>query len=216
MDAKWNEIDALDLSSVKTKLGEQKGWWWRRGDKLNKLEVEYKQFLYLIATNPGKTVVPWTQDLDDMWHVHILDTRKYEEDCKTVFGKTIHHNPHLPVGSTKQKQAFNETKEMYKAAFDKKKGSAYEGSTGSSGGGDVIFMPVVFCGGGGDVSSHSTASSCGTNGDSGAAACGTSSSDGGGSSCGAVDAGVAAVTDEQRKRFLEIKESAIRVKTKSG
>jgi hypothetical protein len=119
-----------------------------------------------------------------MWHVHILDTRKYEEDCKKVFGKTIHHNPHLPVGSTKQKQAFNETKDMYKAAFDKKKGTAYEGSTGSSGGGDVIFMPVVFCGGGGDYSAPST-SSCGTNGDSGAAACGTSSGDsGGGSSCG--------------------------------
>jgi hypothetical protein len=58
MDAKWDEIDALDLSSVKTKLGEQKGWWWRRRNNLDKLEVEYKQFLYLIATNHGKTVVP--------------------------------------------------------------------------------------------------------------------------------------------------------------
>lgn len=182
MDAKWNEIAALDLSSVKEKLRSQKNWWWKWRNDIDRIETEYRQFLYLIAVNPGKTVVPWTQQLDDFWHAHILDTRKYEEDCKKVFGHTVHHNPHLEVGSTKQKKAFNETKDMYKTAFDKKKGSAYD-SGGS--GGDTVFMPVVFCGGGcGSSHSSHSAPSCGTNGDSGAAACGTSSGDSGGSGCG--------------------------------
>jgi hypothetical protein len=180
MDAKWDEIDGLDFTSVKEKLRSQKNWWWKWRNDIDKLETEYKQFLYLIAVNPGKTVVPWTQQLDDFWHAHILDTRKYEEDCKKIFGKVVHHNPHLTIGSSKQKQAFNETKDMYRAAFDKKKGTAYDGDTTTSSGGDVIFMPVVFCGGG-CASSHGS-----SHGDSGAAACGVASSgdSGGGGGCG--------------------------------
>jgi len=60
---------------------------------------EYRQFLHLIVCNRYNTVVPRSRDLDDFWHEHILDTTWYAEDCNTILGSFIHHNPHLFEGS---------------------------------------------------------------------------------------------------------------------
>jgi hypothetical protein len=137
---KWDLIKNLDLKSVKDKLTSKRSWWKALFYDSTKVESEYRQFLYLIATNPDKCVVPWSEDLDDFWHQHILDTDKYSKDCQNIFGKFVHHNPHLPIGSDKQVKAFTETKQMYRDAF---KDKAKDKTSDSSGCG--TFMPVVFC-----------------------------------------------------------------------
>lgn len=192
---KWELIKNLDLSKVKEKLRSKKGFWWRLKNNVDKLEAEYRQFLYLAAINLTEVVVPWTQNLDDFWHEHILDTAKYAKDCETIFGKMFHHNPHLPVGTTEQVNAFNKTKEMYKESFGEK-AKAKSDDPGCSG---MMFVPV-FCGGGDihhsetshshDSGSHDSGSHSGHDGghssDSGShSSCGGSSGgDSGGSSCG--------------------------------
>lgn len=108
MEAKSNQILALDLTNIKANLyRRQKGWfmrrWWRK--KMNHVELEYKRFLYLLAAYPKAKVVPWGDikgwcPLDEMWHEHILDTRKYAKDCESLFGRFIHHDPNLPQGTT--------------------------------------------------------------------------------------------------------------------
>lgn len=182
-------IRDLDLTTVKNKLASKKSWWWNSWNDIDKLELEYKQFLYLIAINSDKMVVPWTQDLDDLWHEHILDTQKYADDCQKIFGKFIHHNPHVPKGSSKHSTAFNDTKKMYKEAFKEKADKKKSGSSGSGCGAgcgstnNTVIMPVVFCG---SASSHSSGSSC-SSGTSGGSSCSTSSCSSGsscGSSCG--------------------------------
>ena len=58
---------------------------------------EYLQFLFLIKKHLGDKkhpIVP-TKDADQIWHHHILDTRKYQKDCKNFFGRMIHHYPYL-------------------------------------------------------------------------------------------------------------------------
>jgi hypothetical protein len=112
---------SLDLSAGEEEAAGEEGHALevQRND-IDKVEKEYKQFLYLIATNPGKTVVPWSEPLDDLWHEHILDTHKYTEECKKIFGQYVHHNPHLDRGTAAQKTAYKETQEMYKTAFGKK------------------------------------------------------------------------------------------------
>ena len=57
----WWKIAALDLSSVRTKLLSRKGFLWKLWNNIDRIESEYRQFLYLIAANPGKTVVPWSE-----------------------------------------------------------------------------------------------------------------------------------------------------------
>ncbi|NJN86389.1 MAG: hypothetical protein HC881_08865 [Leptolyngbyaceae cyanobacterium SL_7_1] len=34
-------------------------------------------------------------DIDQVWHYHILDTQKYATDCQHLFGYFIHHFPYL-------------------------------------------------------------------------------------------------------------------------
>ncbi len=49
----------------------------------------------MLAENDGKTISPWSDDLDLFWHEHILDTMKYAQDCKCIFGHFIQHDPHI-------------------------------------------------------------------------------------------------------------------------
>lgn len=108
--AVWLKIVDLDLSLVRTNLQSRR--YWDASKDIKKIDKEYRLFLYLIATNPRQMIVPWSDDLDELWHEHILDTKKYREDCYTIFGRFIHHNPHLPKGSNKQVQHFQKTLEL--------------------------------------------------------------------------------------------------------
>ncbi len=53
---------------------------------------EYRRFLILKMENPGVKLAP-TSLMDKAWHIHILDTRRYAEDCEVMFGRFLHHHP---------------------------------------------------------------------------------------------------------------------------
>lgn len=201
-DQKWDVVKNLDLSSVKEKFLSRKGFWWKLRNDADNIENEYRQFLFLIASNRGKTVVPWSQNLDDFWHEHILDTKKYQDDCQSLFGEFIHHNPHLPKGTTAHDNATADTRQMYRDTFKRQRRTDRESVSG------VIlddgFVPV-FCSACAVVSVHHFSSvpsysTCGSSApdndsvtDGGVATCGSDNGDsgdsgssascGGGSSC---------------------------------
>ncbi len=106
-------ISSLDLSKAKKRLLEIPGW---DEKKANKAEKEYRRFLYLIKLHPDVPLVP-TEELDELWHQHILDTRKYAEDCQNIFGFFLHHNPNLEKGSKELETLFEQTKKLYKKSF---------------------------------------------------------------------------------------------------
>lgn len=87
-------IEDLDIEPIKFLLmDETDGLGWSL-DKANYIGELYRTFLFLIYKYPDDGVVP-TREIDSFWHYHILDTRKYHEDCKKIFGHYIHHNPYL-------------------------------------------------------------------------------------------------------------------------
>lgn len=54
--------------------------------------AEYKKFLFLCATS-SHPVTPSDQ-VDQAWHLHLVYTKSYWNDlCKNILGKEIHHNP---------------------------------------------------------------------------------------------------------------------------
>jgi hypothetical protein len=55
------------------------------------IEVWYRRFLK-ICYFQKKAVVP-LGNIDELWHTHILFTRKYHEDCHRAFGHDLHHRP---------------------------------------------------------------------------------------------------------------------------
>ena len=91
------EIEAalarLDLEPIIFKLthsGEEHEWTRERAERI---AVCYRRFLFLTVT-AGEPIVP-TLHIDDFWHAHILDTRKYMVDCDATFGFYLHHFPYF-------------------------------------------------------------------------------------------------------------------------
>ena len=86
-----SKIASFDLTRAKRRLQDPvlgKGW---SLDKVEAVEQHYRDFLLMVAT--GHTSVP-TKDVDEMWHLHILDTEAYAMDCLAAFGRFIHHRPY--------------------------------------------------------------------------------------------------------------------------
>src|SRR6266571_3156596 len=115
-------IQALDLESVKTRvtdpeLGE--GWTPAYADSI---ETAYKNYLtMLVKYQDDAEDILLSKDVDEFWHTHILQTIKYTEDCEAVFGKYLHHAPHVgevtPAVKEKRMVLAEETRRLYQQEF---------------------------------------------------------------------------------------------------
>jgi uncharacterized membrane protein YgcG len=111
--------EELELNSVRDALIEKQGWSLERAEAAR---AEYVRFLTLLQRRPGFMVIPWPNeqgqdDLDQFWHQHILDTAKYAADCNALFGRMIHHNPHVVRGSGDERDAIEKTQRLYARTF---------------------------------------------------------------------------------------------------
>ncbi len=106
-------INNLDLTNIKIKLI-SKGF---TKEQANITEMWYKRFLTLRVNYPGEKLVP-NEAIDEMWHTHVLDTRKYAKDCELIFGEFVHHNPAYGNHDEKIVQNdFNQTNLYYRIEF---------------------------------------------------------------------------------------------------
>jgi len=122
-----DKINALDLGPIKYKLiheGVDDGW---TREKVDRVEDQYKKFLYMSITQRDASTVP-TRDIDEFWHQHILDTHKYAEDCQKTFGFFLHHFPYLGLRG-------EEDAKLLQSLFQKTR-ARYEGLFGGSYGND--------------------------------------------------------------------------------
>ncbi len=94
---------------------------------LNEEEVEmaideYRRFLILKMGNPGVNLAP-TDLMDKAWHMHILDTRRYAEDCEGMFGRFLHHRPSYNVDRSKEsEQSLSSAFEMMTSLYSERFG----------------------------------------------------------------------------------------------
>jgi len=74
----------------------------------------------LLAKYPQMQISP-TRDIDAFWHAHILDTRKYIDDCERVFGFYLHHFPYFGMRGADDAAALakagERTRELHEAEF---------------------------------------------------------------------------------------------------
>lgn len=86
-------INRLNLSPMIVKATDPiSGYGWTL-EEANEIADLYRAFLFLCFQHPKEIIVP-PREVDDLWHLHILDTRKYIADCETIFGKYLHHYPY--------------------------------------------------------------------------------------------------------------------------
>lgn len=86
------KLKALNLSSIAAYLmNSPDGCGWNRQQALWAMG-RYKTFLFISYLYPELLLVP-TQEIDQVWHYHILHTRKYRQDCEILFGCYVDHEP---------------------------------------------------------------------------------------------------------------------------
>jgi hypothetical protein len=118
----WDKIQKLDLRAIIHKLThveEKYGW---PVPVAEAVEKAYKRYLYLAGTYGGTVSIVPTKIIDEFWHMHILDTRKYAEDCGNLFGRLLHHYPYLGIRYEGDREnlnnAFVNTQSLWKEIFE--------------------------------------------------------------------------------------------------
>ncbi len=115
-------IQALDLEPVKLRVMDPKlGEGWSR-EYAESIEQAYKNYLtMLVKYQDDAEDILLAEDVDEFWHTHILQTIKYTEDCETVFGKYLHHTPHIgevtPADVEKRIALAEKTRRLYQREF---------------------------------------------------------------------------------------------------
>jgi hypothetical protein len=113
-------ISAMDLGPIKFKLMDKKEGQGLTRPEVDRLELEYRRFLTLVAKFPDEMIAPDT-DVDRFWHGHILDTMKYADDCRQVFGYFLHHFPYFGMrgndDAANLANAATNTRRLYQQEF---------------------------------------------------------------------------------------------------
>jgi len=115
-----SKLKQLDLRSIAYELMySHEGERWTC-EQTKQAIYHYSMFLCLINLYPKRKLVP-TQEIDRVWHHHILDTMKYAEDCEMLFGRFIHHFPYFGKRGEVDKNnlyiAFSETQKLFQQHF---------------------------------------------------------------------------------------------------
>lgn len=117
------ELPTFDLSEQIARVRKDKGW---DDARCQKAEQEYRTFLALCKKYQGVGLVP-TQDGDDVWHAHVLSTRKYIEDCFYFLGHYLHHTPGVQLSEMPQA-----SKDIYALHFGGASADCGDGGNGHS------------------------------------------------------------------------------------
>lgn len=88
-------------------------------ERITRALHEYKRFLALMYWNPVAALVP-SEDIDEVWHSHVLNTARYQTDCETIFGCFQHHSPTFGASEEvqdAQMQDREQTLQLFEEAF---------------------------------------------------------------------------------------------------
>lgn len=86
----------FDLSYVEKQLADDPDNTGLSRARIKECMAKYRNYLALCQAYPQVPIMP-SEDIDLVWHKHILNTKRYHEDCQAYFGYYLHHNPKMPT-----------------------------------------------------------------------------------------------------------------------
>ena len=116
-DALKVALEQLDFGPIKAKMVYSNGW---SIEYAREVEKWYKRFLFLGHKYRSESLVV-NKAIDEFWHNHILDTRKYIEDCNALFGYYVHHFPYFGMRGKQDEEnlqvAYERSNRLFLAEF---------------------------------------------------------------------------------------------------
>lgn len=111
-------VNSLDFNPIINKLIDQMGW--RKEHALEACDL-YRKYLILQKKYNHLYNLPPSEDIDEFWHMHILDTKAYRRDCDIIFGYYLDHYPYLGIDENTNLDdlgnAFQKTQELFALEF---------------------------------------------------------------------------------------------------
>lgn len=111
------ELDEIEISfSFTDRLARENGW---TIEYSIRSILEYKKFIFLLTIS--KHPLTPSDQVDQVWHLHLLYTQSYWEDfCENIIKQKIHHGPTKGGNYEKMKYAdwYEKTKELYFKTFN--------------------------------------------------------------------------------------------------
>lgn len=118
----WNDIKSFELDepevslSFTDRLARENGW---TIEYSIRTILEYKKFIFLLTIS--KHPLTPSDQVDQVWHLHLLYTQSYWEDfCENIIKRKIHHGPTKggEIEKTKFTNWYEKTKELYLDVFN--------------------------------------------------------------------------------------------------
>jgi len=111
-------IYAIDFSNIINKMVKHQGWFRKDAEAVCQM---YRNFLFLQKKYGGDHNIPPSEDIDEFWHNHILDTKLYRKDCSAIFGQYFDHYPYFGIDGTTDmgdlNNAFDTVQQLYEQEF---------------------------------------------------------------------------------------------------
>jgi hypothetical protein len=100
------KINNLDLTTIVKVTRKQEAW---TAKQATDADLWYRRFLLLCHVNRLRSIAVLGREADKIWHNHILDTVRYQADCKSVFGAYLNHRPIVGRQTAAQTVAIQKT-----------------------------------------------------------------------------------------------------------
>ena len=111
-------VAGLDFTDQNATLISYYGW---EKEKVFLMEELYKKWLVLHRAYGSEIGLVPNKALDEYWHFHILDTKKYMDDCALVLGYYLHHYPYFGLTEIEtaadMARGFELTRELFQYHF---------------------------------------------------------------------------------------------------
>jgi hypothetical protein len=123
----WDKAVAMDLEPVTMQLVNYHEY---SDARARSAERRYRRFFFLKALFASHSASP-SDEVDEFWHQHIINTAKYAKDCHAVAGCFLHHDflsPEEPVDARMLETLRLETWVAYETLF----GEPYEETLGAA------------------------------------------------------------------------------------
>lgn len=110
-------IQDLNLDPIINKMVSHQDWTLEEALEAAK---QYRNWLILTVKYDNQQLPP-SEEIDEVWHNHILDTQKYRADCERIFGGFRDHYPYFGIDDKSTlsdlDDAFAQTNALYAKEF---------------------------------------------------------------------------------------------------
>jgi hypothetical protein len=88
--AALKRINGIDLADILARASKREGW---TSGQERLAEKWYRGYLWISYLHGKRPVFAIVAEADELWHAHIVYTKRYRRDCQRVFGEFLDHNP---------------------------------------------------------------------------------------------------------------------------